>query len=563
MIPSTTLLYIKLLCPWPFASSPLFQFFKTIFLGVTLYSKDRKESVTMTATSTDRLLDGDGEHEHDSSHNTADNDAVWKKDASSEAPTTPERPGLVSLQDICDTDSSASVSSSRSLEEGIIAANNNNNMNADATQVVANSNVDAVAIRGWIEAAVAAAALTAANQQQELVHAAVATALTARRQPQPLIPPPTPLRSASVSSSSPLSSLTPRNDGTEPHDESNLQTPQRRGRSSLQEISSTKRSASASSKSRQMSNDNEENESNANIVTQIPSQRNLSGEPNRRRSKSNPPSPTRSTTLSSLIEENLPSSGGKHIDADYDTCSVTVKAMRLGLLIARTEDEDEAQAETRLTGCVDAYRLHLEKYIEPSVLANLLKITPRDVAGYRHATHQRRLDIFLLTFRSTFHTAWHCRCESVCDGGQFYCMDSEKQLEFYREQHNEYTPTEPNAQLCYSCYDDLMVRGGEAPHLELSQANLSTGKWALEMGCDSCYEDMGGEDLDSIGSLTNATNFLSNSKKSKENVAPIASEFGKGKGSILNRQDDPFAPREGKTLVWSGVSMTLVCKNKL
>jgi hypothetical protein len=30
-------------------------------------------------------------------------------------------------------------------------------------------------------------------------------------------------------------------------------------------------------------------------------------------------------------------------------------------------------------------------------------------------------------------------------------------------------------------------------------------------------------------------------------------------GSILNRHDDPFAPREGKTLIWKDVNMTLVC----
>ena len=32
-----------------------------------------------------------------------------------------------------------------------------------------------------------------------------------------------------------------------------------------------------------------------------------------------------------------------------------------------------------------------------------------------------------------------------------------------------------------------------------------------------------------------------------------------GKGLTLNRQDDPFAPREGKTLVWTDITMTLVC----
>jgi hypothetical protein len=28
--------------------------------------------------------------------------------------------------------------------------------------------------------------------------------------------------------------------------------------------------------------------------------------------------------------------------------------------------------------------------------------------------------------------------------------------------------------------------------------------------------------------------------------------------SVLDRQDDPFAPREGKTLIWKDVNMTLV-----
>jgi hypothetical protein len=29
--------------------------------------------------------------------------------------------------------------------------------------------------------------------------------------------------------------------------------------------------------------------------------------------------------------------------------------------------------------------------------------------------------------------------------------------------------------------------------------------------------------------------------------------------SVLDRRDDPFAPREGKTLIWKDVNMTLVC----
>lgn len=249
--------------------------------------------------------------------------------------------------------------------------------------------------------------------------------------------------------------------------------------------------------------------------------------------------------------------------------------MRLGLLIAPTEYEDETEAETRLTGILHAYRLHLEKHIEPSVLADLIKITPRHLNGNRHATHQRRQEIFMLTFQATFHTAWYCRCKSVCEGGQFYCMDSEKQLDFYRKQHNDHKPVEPNSQVCYSCYDDLMVKGGEAPHLELSQTNLSTGMSALAKGCDSCYADMGGGDLDSItiGSLPTGINKVDMEREladAKAENAKLRADLeieraenrgtsGISKGSPLNRQDDPFAPREGKTLVWTDVSMTLVC----
>jgi hypothetical protein len=29
--------------------------------------------------------------------------------------------------------------------------------------------------------------------------------------------------------------------------------------------------------------------------------------------------------------------------------------------------------------------------------------------------------------------------------------------------------------------------------------------------------------------------------------------------STLDRHDDPFAPREGKTLIWKDINMTLVC----
>jgi hypothetical protein len=75
---------------------------------------------------------------------------------------------------------------------------------------------------------------------------------------------------------------------------------------------------------------------------------------------------------------------------------------------------------------------------------------------------------------------------------------------------------------------------------------------ALEKGPDTCYADVGDGELDSIGALLNG------STKSKYSIPPIASAFGNGKGSILNRQDDPFAPHQGKTFVRTDAGMTLV-----
>jgi hypothetical protein len=506
-------------------------------------------------------LDRDVKHvDDDSPHMLQHDDAVWRMDAvgaSSETPTytsvhieernetkphgvaviTIEKPGRVRLKDVSDSKSSASTSSSS--HDQMSDENEEHESNAST-----------------------------ADPRGESIH------------------------------------IEERNDG-ESHDAVVI-TPEKRGRALLRETSHTKRSASASSSSsRQMSNESEETECNANIAVKNSSQRNLSVEPNRKRSKSTPPSPPRTKSL--VKESTKPTWGnlafpeGKRCDVHFDACSVTEKAMRLGLLIAPTEDEDETEAETRLTGILQAYKLHLEKHVQPSILADLIKITPWHSDGCRHATHQRRQEIFMLTFKATrqatfqatFHTAWYCCCESVCEGGHFYCMDSEKQLEFYQKQHNDHKPVEPNAQVCHSCYDELMVKGGEAPHLELSQANLSTGVSALAKGCDSCYADMVGGDLDSItiGSLPDDINKVDKSLPLSKGMHMVSSEQERTPASIAreiadakaenaklradlenersqkklsaNSQDDPFAPREGKTLVWTGVTMTLVRSKSL
>jgi hypothetical protein len=61
------------------------------------------------------------------------------------------------------------------------------------------------------------------------------------------------------------------------------------------------------------------------------------------------------------------------------------------------------------------------------------------------------------------------------------------------------------------------------------------------------------------GDVKDTDGFPAGSKDSEETTPSSASAIGDRSRSILNRQDDPFAPREGKTLVWTGVSMTLVC----
>jgi hypothetical protein len=52
-------------------------------------------------------------------------------------------------------------------------------------------------------------------------------------------------------------------------------------------------------------------------------------------------------------------------------------------------------------------------------------------AGYRHATHQRRVEIFVaaaLVPSLQVAALQAKRRESVCECGQYYCMDSKKHL---------------------------------------------------------------------------------------------------------------------------------------
>jgi hypothetical protein len=70
-------------------------------------------------------------------------------------------------------------------------------------------------------------------------------------------------------------------------------------------------------------------------------------------------------------------------------------------------------------------------------------------------------------------------------------------------------------------------------------------------------------------SLDTTTSSEENAKSLERDLADARAENAKLRADLEseraekkllgNMQDDPFAPREGKTLVWTDVSMTLVC----
>lgn len=52
------------------------------------------------------------------------------------------------------------------------------------------------------------------------------------------------------------------------------------------------------------------------------------------------------------------------------------------------------------------------------------------------------------------------------------------------------------------------------------------------------------------------------SSKANPNMNDVEVAYGSGNDTnnptVLSASDDPFAPREGKTLLWSNINMTLV-----
>jgi hypothetical protein len=233
------------------------------------------------------------------------------------------------------------------------------------------------------------------------------------------------------------------------------------------------------------------------------------------------------------VDEKLTLSEGEdldNLDTCFDACSVREKAFRLGFVVTPKDYAADNDTATRFVGILHAHRLHLEKYVEPSVFANLLKTTPHHSAGEKHATHQRRLDIFM---------AWQCPCKEVCECGRFHCMVvggdatplvskgiSNEVVADLPALEGKDTPSDDR---CHTLFAGGMFNPFNEVQRRLSQESLSTGTRALNKG-------MGGGDM-----------------KTGDTIPPVA--------STICTKDDPFAPREGKKLVWTGVSMTLVCSN--
>jgi hypothetical protein len=59
----------------------------------------------------------------------------------------------------------------------------------------------------------------------------------------------------------------------------------------------------------------------------------------------------------------------------FDACCLRTRLCGLGPLIPPIEYEGVVEEETRLRGMIQAYRHYLEKHVERTALANLLKIS--------------------------------------------------------------------------------------------------------------------------------------------------------------------------------------------
>jgi hypothetical protein len=76
-------------------------------------------------------------------------------------------------------------------------------------------------------------------------------------------------------------------------------------------------------------------------------------------------------------------------------------------------------------------------------------------------------------FMNKIHKAYHCICDGICRGSQFYSANRPTHIEWYRGKHNGMNPMEcigidqPNALLCNNCHTEISsdnVHGKYPPH---------------------------------------------------------------------------------------------------
>lgn len=68
------------------------------------------------------------------------------------------------------------------------------------------------------------------------------------------------------------------------------------------------------------------------------------------------------------------------------------------------------------------------------------------------------------SFVNQLHDAFHCTCEGICQGSQFFCADRKTHIDWYYKHHDNKYPwhvirgcrqESPNSSLCENCYNEI------------------------------------------------------------------------------------------------------------
>lgn len=92
----------------------------------------------------------------------------------------------------------------------------------------------------------------------------------------------------------------------------------------------------------------------------------------------------------------------------------------------------------------------------------LLRVAGCDCCGktkpfYDDVKFRKKTKFHRMHLNDPYYDAWHCDCERICRGGQYYCKSSMWQKAWFEEEHGqalEDTFGDPNAILCSDCHKD-------------------------------------------------------------------------------------------------------------